>query len=141
MTTGRALRQLAYTLLLVFFLKDCTSVLDAQEQSQPDPTIRVESSPKAQLVPTGRSGSVWIRVTIPRNAQNRAVCIILEGPLSRVSCYEHIGSEAPFRQEFGYRDLPAGEYLVVGELQWVDGAKGERKTVLARDSFRILSGE
>ena len=134
MTTAQGLRQIVYTLTLLVFLRSCTTLLEAQS---PEPTIRVEGTPKVQLVPIDGSGAIWIKVTTPRNAQNRAICVFLEGPISRASCWENVGREAGFRHEFGYRGLPAGEYLLVGELQWVDEANGERKASYSRDQIVI----
>ena len=142
MTASRALRQVLYTFLLVVWLRGCTTWLDPFVNGQTaNPTIAVDASPKIQLATFGGSGSVWIRVTVPRDARNRVVCVVLDGPMSRVSCWEQSGSGAAYRKEFGYRSLPAGEYLVVGELQWLDEEKGERKTTYARDTFVIRSGE
>ena len=138
MTTAQGLRQIVYTLTLLVFLRSCTTLLEAQS---PEPTIRVEGTPKVQLVPIDGSGAIWIKVTTPRNAQNRAICVFLEGPISRASCWENVGREAGFRHEFGYRGLPAGEYLLMGELQWVDETNGERKVSYSRDRIVISSGE
>ena len=139
MTVAQGLRQIAYTLSLLVFLRDCTTVLDAQ---QPNPTITVVGSPKIQLIPLGGSGGVWIRVTVPRDERNRSVCVTLDsGTYTRSSCWENVGRGGAYRAEYGIRDLPTGEYLLVGELQWVDGANGERKVSYSRDKIIISSGE
>ena len=139
MTTAQGLRQIAYTLVLVVFLRGCTTVLDAQPV---DPTITVVGSPKVQLIPHGGSGSVWIRVTVPRDERNRTVCVTFDSEgYTRTSCWENMGGKAAFRHEFGYRSLPAGEYVLVGVLEWEDKANGERKVSYSRDRIVISSGE
>mgnify|MGYP001565496909 CR=1 FL=1 len=132
---ARGVRQIAYTLVLIAFLKGCTPVLGAQE-----PSIKVEVTPKVQLSNTRGQGSVLIKVTTPRSPQNRVVCVILDGPMYRSSCWEN-GPESPLRKELRYTSLSAGEYVVVGVLEWVEEGSGKRQTTTARDNFRISGGE
>lgn len=102
------------------------------------PSIHVTAVPRLQFAGKYGTGSVSIRVTVPRNAQNRSVCVFVDGPLTRTSCWDQVGAEAPFRQEFAYQGLPAGRYTVSGVLEFEDGAKGGRKTVGFQDRFVVL---
>ncbi len=145
--TARGLRQILYTVVLVVFLRACTpwftpEAEPAQESTKPPvPTIRVEVYPRFTLLVVGHgTASVRIKVTVPRNPQNRVVCVAVDGPVYRSSCWEHDGSER-YRQEFLYPELPAGDYVALGELQWVEQGSGERKTSVSRYEFRILGGE
>lgn len=143
MTSARATRQLLFTITLFACLHACGVIpLDAQTPAtiSAKPTIRVEVSPRIQLLQFGKGGTVLIRVTTPRNPQNRAVCIVVDGPMLRSSCWDNGPTEA-LRREFRYAGLPAGEYVVAAVLEWVDEEKGERKTVVERDSFEIRSEE
>ncbi len=149
MTPARACRQILFTLLLCVFLRACVpwfqedTDLDAQGVTAM-PTITIDVSPHVQLVTSYKTGSVAIHVTVPRDARNRVVCVVVDGPMFRASCWEQVGREAPFRQEFSYPGLPAGEYVVEGRLEWVEdreGEKGERRVTLAHDRFVIRGGE
>lgn len=105
----------------------------------PAPTLRVDVSPRLQLLQLDKGASVLIRVTIPRNPQNRVGCVTVDGPMFRSSCWENGPQEAPTK-EFRYSGLPGGSYTVVGEVQWVEEATGERKSVVKRDRFEIRIG-
>jgi hypothetical protein len=138
LNTPRAYAYLFLALLTFLLAPACPST--AQEKPKvPAPVVRVVASPKLQMLPLGRSGTVVIRVTIPQNPQNRVGCLVVDGPMFRSSCWESLPT-APQTQEFRYSGLPGGEYEVMGEVQWVDGEKGERKSTLARDRFVITDG-
>lgn len=156
--TGRDWRFLLYTFLLCVWLRACTpwdeymvgtvegaaqqdTRTAAQQDTLPEPTIEVEVSPRFTLLRVGQgTASVLFRVTVPRNPQNRVLCVGIDGTMYRLSCMTH-GPSGQYRQEFPYRSLPAGDYVAFGELQWVDAAKGERKTSVSRFEFRIIGGE
>ena len=113
-TLARGIRQILYTLALVIFLRDCTPWLTepadgAPAAAEPAPiTLRVD--PKVQMVGYGGQGVVRVRITIPKNALNRAVCVEVDGPVYRSSCFDHVGLGAPSAAEWVVSGLDAGEY-------------------------------
>jgi len=136
-TPARGIRQVLYTLLLVAFLKSCTPWLNEPamdvEAAEP-PAISLRIDPKVQMVSYGGTGTVRVRITVPKNAQNRAVCVEVDGPTYRSSCFEHVGLGAPSQAEWLVKGLDAGEYVAAARLERSGGA-----VELARDSF-VVSG-
>lgn len=130
-------------LALVSFLLAPACQLHAQEAEKsplPVPSVRVEPSPRIQMAQMGATSSVLIRVRGPQNPQNRFLCVLIDGPVYRSSCWETPQDEA-LTKEFRYSSLTAGEYALLGVLEWVEKATGERKTVVSRDSFTISDGQ
>ena len=121
MTLGRGLRQIAYTLALVYLLKGCTTILDAEA-----PWATLDVSPRISAEPA----TITLLVTIPRNPQNRLLCVGYDGPQFRLSCQEHVGLEAAYRVESTFSDLPAGEYAAMVEMVRDEGEKGRRTRVI-----------
>jgi hypothetical protein len=117
-----------------------TSANTSAKQPLPAPSIRVEASPRFQLAQIGKPASVLIRVRVPQNPQNRAVCVLIDGPMYRSSCWESPQGGAAGK-EFRYSSLSAGEYELVGVVEWVDEANGERKTTVTRDRFTVSDGQ
>lgn len=109
------------------------------QEAVPAPEIRLQVSPRIQLLQFNKGGSVLIRTTIPRNPQNRVGCVTMDGPMYRSSCWENGPTEAPSK-EFRYSSLLGGSYEVIAEVQWVDVATGERKSVLKQDRFEVRTG-
>jgi hypothetical protein len=127
-------------LALVAFLLAPACPGTAQEPKPlPAPTFRVEPSPRIQIAQLGKPSSVLIRVRGPENRQNRFLCVAVDGPVFRSSCWETLQGEA-LSKEFRYSSLTAGEYDVIGELTWVEEATGERKKAVVRDRFVIRMG-
>lgn len=101
------------------------------------PSLTIQAVPPVTVISVGQNqASVSIRVTVPRDARNRVVCVAVEGPIVRSSCWEH-DATGPYRTEFRYPGLAVGMYEVVGEVQWVDEANGKRKVTIARTAFEI----
>ncbi len=121
----------------VFYLL-CPATLAAQEL--PEPSIRVEATPKQQLsdFKTG-AGQITIRVSVPPSPQNRAVCIEVDGTTYRRSCWESHATDRLVK-EFRYPSLQSGTYVVTGSLVWWDEKEGKAKTAASRDIFEIRGG-
>ena len=121
MTLGRGLRQIAYTLALVYALKGCTTLLDADE-----PWAVLDVTPRISAEPA----TITLLVTIPRSPQNRLLCVGYDGPQFRSSCQEHVGLGAAQHVEQTFSGLPAGEYAAVVEVVRDEGEKGGRTRVI-----------
>lgn len=100
------------------------------------PAIAVEVAPRFQLAHPRKGGEVYVKVTVPRDARNRLVCVSLDGTTFRSSCWEHAGDSGAYRQEWAVRGLEPGNYVAVGELRREGGAK-----VFATYRFCISDGE
>ena len=136
--SARGVRQILYTLVLVAFLKSCTPWLTEPEMDGAElPAITLQVTPKVQIVGVGGLGTIRVKITIPKNAQNRAVCVAVDGPMYRSSCFEHVGLEAASRVEWTIRGLDPGEYDATATLERVEEGSGSRKTSISRDSFTI----
>jgi len=121
MTLGRGLRQIAYTLALVYALKGCTTILDADT-----PWATLDVTPRISTEPA----TITLLVTIPRSPQNRLLCVGYDGPQFRSSCQEHVGLEAAYRVEQAFSGLPAGEYTAVAEVVRDEEEKGGRNQLI-----------
>lgn len=139
---ARGFRQILYTLALVAFLKSCTPYLtepemDSAAEPADPPAITLQVTPKVQMVSYGGTGTVRVRITLSKSAQNRAVCVVLDGPTYRSSCFEHIGLEAPSRVEWVVRGLDAGEYEAEARLERAKVGESGRDYVIGRDRFTV----
>ena len=134
MTAPQAYRQLLYTLLLVAFLRGCTPLLAET------PAITLQVTPKVQMVSIGGTGTIRVKVTIPKNAQNRAVCVAVDGPVYRSSCFEHVGLGAATRVEWTFRGLDVGEYLAEARLERAKVGESGRDYKIGRDQFVVSGG-
>ena len=140
-TLARGFRQILYTLALVAFLKSCTPWLTGPEMDGAElPAIALQVTPKVQMVSYGGTGTVRVQVIIPKNAQNRAVCVEVDGPVYRSSCFEHVGLEAASRVEWTFRGLDVGEYAAVATLERVEEGEGGRDYIIGRDQFVVSGG-
>lgn len=119
----------------LFALVAMLSLSTALLAKDPAP-IKVEVSPRVQLSPIRATTQVWVRVTVPKAAQNRRVCVEVDGGIYRSSCYPHIGTDAPYRLEWAVKGLVAGTYVVVATLYQADGAEQH-----AQDHFCISDGD
>jgi hypothetical protein len=100
------------TLALVAFLMVPAGPTAAQDKPQP---VRLEVTPRFQLAPLGKTASVSIRVTVPQSPQNRVVCVEVDGPVFRSSCWES-SPTASQNKEFRYSSLEAGSYVATARL-------------------------
>ena len=100
------------------------------------PAVKVEVNPKVQLVHPRKGGEVYLKLTVERNALNRAVCVAVDGTTFRSSCFDHVGEAAPYRLEWWVKGLSAGQYVVGVAVQRADGS-----VVRASDKFCLSDGQ
>jgi hypothetical protein len=138
---ARGMRQILYTLVLVAFLKSCTPYLTEPEMDGAElPAIAVSVTPKVQMVGYGQSGRVRVKITVPKNALNRAVCVAVDGPTYRSSCFEHVGLGAPSVAEWVFSGLEPGWYEAVATLERAKEGESGRDYKIGRDQFQVAGG-
>lgn len=96
------------------------------------PAVRVEVSPKVQQSGRRNQGEVYVKLTVPRDARNRAVCVVIDGPTFRSSCRQLDGLRASYREEWPVKALDAGSYSVFANLE-----RADRSVITTRDQFCI----
>lgn len=105
-------------------------VLAGLGMGTPDP-ITVSVMPRVQLSQGIEArASVWVRLAVRPDPQNRLVCVDVDGPTFRSSCWTVDGERAPYREEWLVKNLQAGEYTVVGEVERAD--KSVRRSLPVR---------
>lgn len=124
MSIGRELRFVLYTLILVAILKSCAPAF-AEE-----PWLTVDVTPRMSMTPINGTATVRLLVTVPRNDQNRLLCVGYDGPTFRSSCAEHVEPGARYRVEVPFSGLREGAYVAFAELHRAGGAKGSESRMV-----------
>ena len=79
--------------------------------SRPDP-IRVRLSRQVLMAP----GTVRAEIWIPRHAENRHACLLLDGPVHFFSCWDLAGTASPPVFDRWWYGLEAGTYRAQARL-------------------------
>ena len=71
-----------------------------------------------------------------QHPDNRALCVTIDGPnYFRSSCEQLDGDKAPKFSRFEFRDIPGGDYVVVGEVIRTN----DRHLVTAAQPLQVIS--
>jgi hypothetical protein len=105
-----------------------------------EPAISLDITPRVQMGRIGQTSTVRVRITVPKDALNRAVCVEVDGPVYRSSCFEHVGLEAPSRVEWTVSSLDPGEYEAVARLERAKEGESGRDYKIGRSRFEIQGG-
>lgn len=100
----------------VFRIAVCSVLLNVMALAAPPP-ISLKVSPFIGRAPQ----LVRLTVTVEPNEANREVCVVVDGPVYRSSCYEHVGAGARRTTTIEFRDLPEGRYGAVAVVGRVGG--------------------
>lgn len=93
-----------------------------------DPLI-LKVWPQIAFAPAG----LHVELRIPRHPDNRIVHLVADGEnFYRESDWQLDGSDAPFLFVVDWRDLPAGDYTIIAELDGISGLRGRVETAVQR---------
>lgn len=98
--------------------------------------VAISVSPRVQMALYGKTTQVTVQVTVPKDAQNRVLCIEIDGGVYTSSCFPHVGTGASSQVIRPLRGLTAGEYVAVATVLREDGTK-----VAAKTTFCVAGGE
>ena len=123
----RPVRQLLYTIALVIALRVCGCLPLGDTGAAPRP-VRIEATPKVQFALHGKTTRVYLKLTVPKDTRNRAVCVEVDGGIYRSSCWEITALGQAYRQEWWVGELVAGAYEVRATLTREDGRQDVDRT-------------
>lgn len=118
------------------FLLATLFVLYSGTSNAADPPVAISVTPRIQLGREGKSSEVYVKLTVPENLQNRAVCVDVDGPVFRSSCWEITALGQPYRQEWWVRGLGPGRYAATATLE-----REGKKTYRSVTTFCVAGGE
>jgi hypothetical protein len=112
--------------------------LPAVSDTLPPITLRV--TPKVQMAQMGRTSTIRVRITVPQNPLNRAVCVAVDGPTYRSSCFDHVGTGAAVQAEWAVSGLEPGGYVAEARLERAKEGESGRDYKFSRETFEISGG-
>lgn len=99
--------------------------------------LSLDVTPRIQLSQGQASkGQVYVKVTLRPDPSNRVVCVQVDGPTYRSSCWTVNGEHAQVREEWWVKGLDAGQYEARATVD-----RSDRTTVYSEAIRFCVAGE
>jgi hypothetical protein len=86
--------------------------------ASPQP-LTIDVSPRIGRAPQ----DIHIKTRVQPDERNRALCLVVDGPQYRSSCWELPGKAAPITTDTWLKDFPGGHYAVAVVLSRLEDGK------------------